>query len=133
MVTYVNLIDPLVYDSNSQNSKSSFLTTLDSLTASMCKNYASGEPAGIAKTSLVVLQTINKDFDDVDTKEITLGCSDCPTYRNGSEFVLLGAGLKSIWNGSFQCDGEETCTGFCVSSAQVNNNCYLFDGLYLLF
>ena len=49
LLVYSNLIDPAVYDSTTQGHKVTLLTTLDSLTASMCKGFAVGEAAALAK------------------------------------------------------------------------------------
>ena len=99
-------------------SKADFLSALDSLSASLCKSYAIGEPAGIATSDLVVLQAIMKGFSDVHTNEIQLGCSDCSAKLRGPDFVLLGTYLKTKYE-SFSCHVGETCTGACVTSAQV--------------
>ena len=121
--TFVNVIDPQAYDSNSQSSKTQFFSSLDSLSPSLCKYFSIGEPAGIAKSSLVILQALMKGFSDVNTNEIQLGCFNCSSNVLGPDFALLGNYLKTTYE-SFSCDTGETCTGACVTSAQVI--CFIF-------
>lgn len=91
------------------------MLALDSLTADMCKGFSVGETAGAAKDPLVYLQTVNKDFTDVDTVPIELGCTNC--YMTYPDKVTLGSSIKTAEKcGSSQ---DTACVSACVSSWQV--------------
>ena len=117
--TFSNLIDPSSYDSETMKNKADMLSALHTLTAGMCKGYAVGEAAGIAENELVHLQTLQKDFTDVDTQQIKLGKSS--NYMKSADYVILGGMIKNLTTGCGESKSD-ACQSACVSSWQVKNN-----------
>ena len=110
-----NLIDPSSYTELSMEAKGNMLTTLDSLTQSMCKGFVPGESAGIANNVYVTLLTINKFTNDIDSASISLAAPN--TFPAND--VMLGSSLKAQYE-SYSCGSGETCTSVCVSSWEVS-------------
>jgi len=98
-------------------SKADLLTAMYNLGQSMCINLGSADPARLAQSSLVTIQSLNKAFSDVDTQEVTLGCSNC-TSMTAPDLVLLGSQLKALY-ASWTCDTNVVCTSACVTSYQM--------------
>ena len=110
-MTYNNLIDPNQYDVTNMNSKSKLLAALPGFTASMCKGFSTGEPAGVATSDLVTIVTLNKGSSDIDTAKIKLGAM--------TDNLVLGSSLKNQYE-SYSCgNGASKCTSVCVSLWQV--------------
>lgn len=117
LTIYSNLIDTSAYDDQAMNTKKEMRAALPSLTASMCKGFAVGEDAGIAENKLVNIQTLNKDFADVDTARIYLG-----SVPASSSSVVLGSILKEKYD-SYSCGGDtSTCASACVSSWEMKED-----------
>ena len=110
LTTYNNLIHPSSYDETTMNAKKNLLDALDGLTASMCKGYTVGEPAGVASSSYVTIVTVNQDSSDLATRNVVLGSSE----------VDVGASVGGQFT-SYSCgDGDvETCHSVCISSWEV--------------
>ena len=46
MTTFSNLVDPSLYDQTAMTNKQNLINALQPFTASMCKGFSVGEPAG---------------------------------------------------------------------------------------
>ena len=94
--------------------KKDLLYALDSLTPSMCKGFAPGEPAGIANSKYMKLMTINKYTADIDTDRISLAA---PGTFPASD-IVLGSSLKTQY---------DSYSSLCVSAWEVSTfiNTYL--------
>ena len=116
MTPFINLINPTLYDVTNMDSKANLLNALDGFTASLCKGFAPGEPAGVATSKLVTIVTLNKGSSDIDTAKLNMGAMTAN--------LTLGSSLKNQYE-SYSCgNGASKCTSVCVSLWQV---CVFFD------
>ena len=86
--------------------KKTFTGITTDLIASMCRTTAYGLPPLVAKSELVNLQVVKKNFDGISNTSLNLGCDvNCtkPSY------ALLGGFLQSAYK-NWSC-GTDTCSG----------------------
>lgn len=130
LTTQGNLVSANAYDSSSMSTKTSAISVVDDVAASMCKSYSQGEERAIAESDLAVVSVVQQDFSAVNTTWLDLGCtagdSSCPSWMVGEDQVQLGQALQDSYT-SYTCtdangDSSATCAGACVTSAIFQND-----------
>ena len=114
-----NLINPAVYTELESTRKKKFLDNVDSLGLQMCADRGVSAPPVFAKVSQVAMRAVTKNFDGIASTVIDMACSDCPSVVAHTAKMKLGEFLEDKYK-EWSCATEETCSGACLLSTQVN-------------
>lgn len=86
----------------------------------MCAGRGVGAPAVFAVASQMAMRAVTTNFDGIASTTIDMACSDCPSVVAHTAKMTLGESLHDDYK-KWRCATEETCSGACLLSTQVNN------------